>query len=337
MSWINTTFENEMKNYFSKKGDSTNELFSQYESIRNSMYKDGFFGEIKGIEPDLSDHSEKHIKDVFERAFKVMGEESFNFFNVTEIYCLGLMILFHDVGNIFGRKGHEAESKIAEIYNKYRANHENFRAERRVLIKGASAHSGTTKEGSKDTLKKLSDENLDTNEIRLQELAAILRFSDELAEGKQRTCSFLIDKKLYKEDSLIYHKYAQITSIYPDRKMGRISITYDIDIPTEFNEKEQEELKQLLRFTYLRAYKLDEERRYTKNYSNILKGFTNVSVVYNFTKNHLPIDLNLGQIIFEDTYPVPGEDFVKTETDIEKVFSDKHESYNLEKIIDSLI
>lgn len=337
MSWNDTSFEKEMKKFFYEKGDISNTLYGKYTSVRDAMYDDNFFGEIKGQEPNLSDHSEKHIQDVFERAYKVMSENSFPLFNEIEIYCLALMILFHDVGNIYGRKGHEAEVKIAEIYNKYRVTHENFRAERRVLIKGASSHSGSTKEGSKDTLKGLKDENLDANLIRLQELAAILRFSDELAEGKQRTCSFLIDKKLYSDDSLIYHKYAQITSIFPDRNRGEILITYDIDIPQDFNEEEQKNIKDLISFTYLRAYKLDIERRYTKNYSDVIKAFKSVSVVYNFTKNHLPIGLNLDQIIFEDKYPIPGENFVDNEIEIEQLFINKNENYSLEKIINSLI
>jgi hypothetical protein len=336
MSWNETSFEKEMKDYFREKGDTSDVLYKRYASVRDTMYDDNFFGEIKGQEPNLSDHSEKHIQDVFERAFRVMGKDSFRKFNETEIYCLALMILFHDVGNIFGRKGHEAQVKIAEIYNKYRATPENFRAERRVLITGASSHSGETKEGCKDTLKNLKDENLDTNLIRLQELSAILRFSDELSEGKQRTCSFLIEKGLYSQESEIYHNYAQITSIFPDRNRGEILITYDINIPRDFNEEEQTKLKELINFTYLRAYKLDVERRYTKNYSDILKVFKSVSVVYNFTKNDLPIDLNLEQIIFEDKYPIPGEDFVTSGSEIEEVFIRKHGSYKLDIIIDSL-
>ncbi|WP_426065270.1 HD domain-containing protein [Flavobacterium sp. DSP2-3-1] len=337
MSWNDTSFEKEMMKFFRGKGDSSDVLFKRYASVRDAMYEDGFFGEIKGQEPSLSDHSEKHIQDVFSRAYKIMGEDSFCYFNETEIYCLALMILFHDVGNIFGRKGHEAIRNIAEVYNKYRANYQNYGNERRIISTGASAHSGKSKSGNKDTLKDLNDDNLDSNLVRLRELSSILRFSDELAEGKQRTCSFLIDKGLYSEESMIFHKYAQITNIFPDRNLGRVSITYNIDIPVDFNKDEQEKLKNLLKFTYYRAHKLDEERRYTKYYSEILKVFKTVSVVYNFTKNHIPIDIELKQIIFEDKYPIPGELKVVDGVELETIFTKKDENYNIEKIINSII
>ena len=211
-------FKKEMKTYFLKKlGEiKGEELYTDYSSVRNAIEKSGFFREIKGVEPNLSDHSEKHIQDVFERAFKVIGKEEFYKFDVYEIYCLAVMILFHDVGNIFGRKGHEAKEKIAEIYNEYRKNNQNYRDERRAIIIGASAHSGKSKLGNGDTLKDIKDVSIKGNKIRLRELSAILRFSDELAEGKHRTCSFLVEKKLYDEGSSIFHKYAEITDIEID-------------------------------------------------------------------------------------------------------------------------
>ena len=116
MSWIDTSYEIAMKSYFVEKLDITkgNALYNKYESIRNSMVDDNFFKEIKGKEPDLSDHSERHIQDVFERTYKVIGEEEFKSFNIYEIYCLAIMVLFHDVGNIRGRKNHQVQEKIAE-------------------------------------------------------------------------------------------------------------------------------------------------------------------------------------------------------------------------------
>lgn len=193
--------------------------------------------------------------------------------------------------------------------------------------------------GSKDTLKELNNDdfNIDSNPIRLLELSSILRFADELAEGKQRTCSFLLDKGHYSDESEIYHKYAEITTIHPDRKLGRISITYDIDISETFNETEQNKLKELLKFTYSRAYKLDEERRYVKNYSDILKAFKFVSVVYNFTRNGIPIDLDLERIIFEDRYPVPGETSVDIGHSAESWIVTNDKNYDIDLLVSTLL
>lgn len=338
MSWIDTTYEKAMKRYFiDKLGEVKGvELYEDYASVRNAMVKDNFFPEIKGVEPNLSDHSERHIQDVFERTYKVLGNDGFKKLDVYEIYCLALMILFHDVGNIFGRDGHESIRNIAEVYNRYRNNVENYREERRVISVGASAHSGRTKDGSKDTLKTVNEDSLKGHKIDLRELAAILRFSDELAEGKQRTCSFLINNNLIDPESEIYHKYAQITEIQIDRNLERISIKYDIDIPSNFDEDSKKKIEDLIRFTYYRAVKLDIERRYTKYYSEILKSFKYVAVHYNFSKGEIPIEVDLEQIIFEDRYPVPGEDYFSKKESAEELFVEKNSNYEIIKLIENL-
>ena len=294
MSWIETTFEKAMKKHFvSFLGETKGEhLYGEYTSVRNSMEGDNFFKEIKGQDPNLSDHSEQHIQDVFERAYKVIGEVEFFKFTPKDIYCLALMILFHDVGNIYGRIGHNAVEKIAEVYNKYRSNPSNYRDERRVVIEGASAHTGKSKCGSDDTLKFVKPDSIQGEKIDLRELASILRFADELSEGKQRTCSFLIEENLIKKASLIYHNYAQITDITIDRQLERISIAYHINITSKFTIAEQKKIKELIAFTFKRAVKLDIERRYTKNYSRIIEKFKIVTVKYNFTKDEIPLDFD---------------------------------------------
>lgn len=338
MSWIATEYEIAMKSYFiSKLGEIRGkELFTDFESIRNELVKDNFFNEIKGVEPGLSDHSDRHIKDVLDRAYKLIGNFEEQGLSIYDVYCLALMILFHDVGNIFGRKGHASVLKIAEVYNQYRANFSNYSEERRQVCIGASAHSGLSKNGCEDTLRFIEKGNIKGEEINLPELSAILRFADELAEGKQRTCSFLIDHGLYDPKSEIFQKYAKITEIRIDRGLGRISINYSINITNQFDKEEQDQLKDLIRFTYYRAVKLDEERRYTKYYSDVLKKFKYVTVLYQFDINNLPIQLDLEPIRFDDLYPIPGIGFVSNKDDAEKIILKKSDSFKIDTMIELL-
>lgn len=338
MNWIDTSYEKAMKDYFIDELESIKglELYEKYTSVRNALISSNFFDEIKGQEPDLSDHSATHIQDVFERTYKVIGEDDFKSFSVYEIYCLALMILFHDVGNIYGRKGHDAQEKIANIYNKFRANPQNYRDERRIIIEGASAHTGTSKCGNKDTLKFVNEANLRGEKINLKELAAILRFSDELSEGKQRTCSFLLEEGLIKKASEIFHQYALITDITIDEKLERISIAYDIDIPLKFTKEEQKKVKELIAFTYKRAVKLDIERRYTKNYSRVIKKFKIVTIQYNFTRNEIPFDFELNKVIFEDQYPIPGNEKKQNKNFEQDLFKERDKSYDLNTLINNL-
>jgi hypothetical protein len=338
MDWIDTTYEKAMKDYFICNLEKTKglKLYGEYTSVRDAMIADNFFDEIKGQESDLSDHSARHIQDVFGRAYKVIGEDEFRSFSVYEIYCLALMILFHDVGNIYGRTDHDSHKKIAYVYNKYRNNPSSYRDERRTIIEGASAHTGTSKCGNKDTLKFVNEANIKGEKIDLKELAAILRFADELSEGKQRTCSFLVEEKLIKKASEIFHLYALITDITIDDKLERISIAYDIDIPLKFTLDEQKKIKELIAFTYKRAVKLDIERRYTKNYSRVIKKFKVVTIQYNFTKNEVPFDFELDKVVFEDQYPIPGNEDKKIKNFEHNLFVERDKSYDLKELMKSL-
>lgn len=340
MSWTTTKYEQAMETYLIDKlgHNQGHSLYVEYESLRNELIKDNFFREIKINEPFLSDHSDRHIMDVQDRAFKLIGDFEKQGLSAMDVYCLALMILFHDVGNIFGRIGHDSISKIAEVYNRYRAQHQNRGEERRVITIGASAHSGISREGCKDTLKFVKKDSIKEDEINLPELSAILRLADELAEGQHRTCSFLIDKGTYEKDSMIFHKYARITEIRIDRPMGRISITNTINVSEDFSENllEQKDITDLINFSFYRAIKLDQERRYTKYYSEILQAFKYVTLLYNFEKKYIPLDINIEPIVFEDKYPIPGINFIKNPKDADKEIEENYPNFKIGGIIDLL-
>jgi hypothetical protein len=339
MTWNTTKYEKAVNAYLIEElEEEGRELYCDYEHLRNELVKDNFFQDIKFKEPNLSDHSDRHIRDVQDRTFKLIGNFKERGLSGMDVYCLSLMILFHDVGNIFGRKGHDSICRIAEVYNKYRANHKNYGDERRQVSLGASAHSGFSSAGCKDTLKYLKKGSIKSEEINLPEIAAILRFADELSEGKHRTCSFLLERNLYEKDSQIFQEYAQITDIVIDRALERISITYNINVTDKFGEdkNEQKKIEDLIKFTFYRAIKLDQERRYTKNYSATLQVFKYVTVLYNFEKNYTPLVLDIQPIRFEDQYPVPGVDFVIDAQQAEQLLMKNNSIFKIEEIINLL-
>ena len=340
MSWSTTKYEKAMKVYLIEElgEEEGSVLYSDYEHLRNELVKDNFFQEIKIQEPSLSDHSDRHIRDVQNRAYRLIGDFKERGLSVMDVYCLSLMILFHDVGNIFGRKGHDSICKIAEVYNKYRVSHESYGDERRQVTLGASAHSGLSSAGCKDTLKYLIKGSIKSEEINLPEIAAILRFADELSEGKHRTCSFLLERGMYEAESQIYHKYANITEILIDRALERISITYNINVSDKFDENidEQAEITELIKFSFYRAIKLDQERRYTKYYSSTLQAFKYVTVLYNFEKNYTPLVLNIQPIRFEDQYPIPGVHFVLDAQQAEELITINNPNFKIDDVINQL-
>ena len=143
---------------------------------------------------------------------------------------------------------------------------------------------------------------------------------------------------MYDKDSQIFHKYASITEILIDRALERISITYNINVSDKFdtNKIEQQEIEELIKFTFYRAIKLDQERRYTKYYSSTLQAFKYVTVLYNFEKNYTPLIIDIKPIRFEDQYPVPGVDFVSNAKQAEDILSKNNSNFKIEDIINQL-
>ena len=128
------------------------------------------------------------------------------YFTPLELYLLSVSILFHDVGNLHGRVDHHR--KISSIYNACRHQEPRFNTERTAVLSIAGAHTGCTKDGSKDTLRDVYPGSFQGETIRGQELAAVLRLADELAEGPHRTSAYLLHHGGYKPASQIYHRYA---------------------------------------------------------------------------------------------------------------------------------
>ena len=304
-------------------------FFSLYTDAKSYLC-DHIYSQIPSKEPGLTDHTEKHIVNVLKNAWKLITdkEEINSEFNEIEILLLCVSILFHDVGNIHGRTDHN--SKIVEIYNAARASKlDKCKQERLLVQKVVKAHCGKSKRGDKDTLLEVQESaHLFDKPIRLRELAAILRFADELAEGPQRTSQYMIDKKMIKDDSLIYHIYASITEVTIDKGDKRIILTYNIDYPTK-----DILLSDLLRFVYMRILKMDMERRYCKYYAPTLSVFLRTEASINFTINGSLCDFDLPKISLEDKYSLVEENIEdllisKPQLNIESIESELHKIVN---------
>ena len=303
--------------------EARSQLLTHYFSAKGYL-KRNIYGDIKGVEKDLTDHSERHIVNVQNNAAHLIGEVGLNRYNSVEFYFLALSILFHDVGNINGREGHN--KKVTDIYNKIRNNESYFSQERRLILKAVGAHCGKSSKGDKDTLNELEEKSdLYEQSLRIRELASVLRFADELAEGPQRTSDYALEKGKYEEHSRIYHEYAQITRPFIDRGGSRVSVSYDID-KTRCND-----LGKLLEFTYKRILKLDLERRYCKYYAPILEVFKRTDVTLNFNSDGEPLELDLDLISLEDKYTYTDVN----ENEIER-FQNRFPKYTIDSLLSKI-
>lgn len=275
-------------------------LFGQYTSARQILLDD-VLNEIRGAEPHLTDHGPDHIGNVLDNVERLLPAEE-NYFSAIELYVLGLGVLFHDVGNLDGRIGHN--QRIGKFYDLARPGEpERNGFEKRLVVSASQAHTGKNRDGQRDTLVDVTKHaHYVGDPVRLREIAAVIRFADELAEGRQRTSLFLQAEGRYDASSAIHHRYASVTDVAIDRNLERIALTYYVVLESlgQGRAEQLTSLAELLNYMYERIAKLDEERKYARFYSDLLLPFRNTSVQIDIVEHNNYLDLGLDQIVLSD-------------------------------------
>lgn len=279
--------------------DEATGLLARYKTAKDYLDKD-IYDYIARVECELTDHSAHHIANVLNNAWHLISGECC--MNPVELYVLCSSILFHDTGNIEGRKDHQ--NKVDEIYNLCFGGNA-VTTERRLTLGVVRAHCGTSKKGDRDTLLDVPEVLFYLNApVRLREIASVVRLADELAEGPQRTSKYMISHDKFSDKSIIYHKYAKSTEVYIDKGNNRIILVYNIEL-SDFHDIS--ELKNFLEYIYSRIIKLDYERRYCKYYATCLDKFKKTEVSFNFSNNGIDCDIPLS-IELVDKYPFIEDD-----------------------------
>lgn len=170
----------------------------------------------------LTDHGPLHIHTVIERAGELLSypPDKYPQFSPYEIYLLLMATHFHDVGNLYGRQGHE--QKLAPIMDHLGTIVGTESVERRAIMQIARAHAGTIN-GNSDTIDRLPIEDpVLGKDVRYQAIAAILRFADELADDSHRAARAMLALGQIPATSEVFHSYAQALHTVRVRPQNRI-------------------------------------------------------------------------------------------------------------------
>ena len=309
-----------LEDFEENKGE---ELISAYEQVRLKLQQE-VYPEIRGSEPSLTDHGIGHVLNVQQNVIDLLSDDGIiTDISGIEMYCLGMFILFHDTGIIYGRKNHH--KKVAKVFDRIRGKNASLRHEKKLVVRATGAHTGKAQDGSCDTLKEVAEvDHLAGRRVHLRALAAILRFADELAEGPQRTSEFMLAEGLYESESQEFHDYASSTNILIDRQNSRIRITYNIDIDVNRPNR----LRDFLSFIFTRIQKLNQERQYTRYYSEFLEPFKLIEVTFDFHCGSDILETELSPLQLTDIV-VPGDQI--------KEISAIDPAYSIDKLVANLL
>jgi len=247
---------------------------SQYSSIRSwlesNIYNDvvasSLFSEVKrkGETIYLNNHGREHVDCVIKRATELIKDTCR--LDSYEVYYLLVAILLHDAGNIYGRLNHQEMCQQIMLGPNGLGNIAGIdTSEKTYILKIARAHGGRV-EGCLDTISSLQTVvELYGKRIRKRLLAAILRFSDELADDNTRASRFLLNEGRL-DGSEIYHAYSNsLVSINID---GRdIRLTYHLQ-KRDVDKKKSEGMdkKYLIDYIFERITKMHLECTYCSRY-----------------------------------------------------------------------
>lgn len=226
-------------------------------------------GSIAGI---YTDHSGDHFDEVVKYAGKLIGvdQATGNFpLSPYEVFLLLMGIRLHDVGNLYGREGHE--TRAIDIYKIATPSASRDRFETQAISGIAKVHGGRTPIGNKDTISQLKEVDHLGNNIKFRPrlIAAIVRFADEVCEHRGRVRQHMIDNEKIPEQNLLFHLYASaIKSSVIDRRDKAVRLDYILHKkyllkPYTFTPDKK---KYLLDETLDRLAKLNLERIYCNQF-----------------------------------------------------------------------
>jgi hypothetical protein len=248
----------------------------------------------------LNDHGPDHIVSVIDRASHLVscGDCALN---ALEIYLLLVSIQLHDVGNILGRYEHELNVETIMLEAEKLCGRDQI--ERNIVRKIVQAHGGKIRgiqnEQDKIGLLLKPEEPIMNEVVRLQAIASILRFADELADDKSRANTFSLKRGDIPKKSQVFHAYsACLDSVLIKHKHKAVELYFKIpkDLLTQKIGKFDEEIY-LLDEIYNRVLKMHLERLYCMRFCKKLIDIEKIYVSIVFYDSY--IDDVFPQINFE--------------------------------------
>jgi len=319
--------------------DLSRKLGRAYEEARERIFSDIVDGVIRA-EPNFTDHGEPHIKDVLDKAWNVLGD-NLGSLGAIDAYILCTSVLFHDAGNYFGRDNHN--ENINKIYNYVRTGDmsrypSEWSDEYQVVSAIVKAHSGLSVEGTTDTLVDVGEDGYcHGKEVHLRDIAAIVRFSDELAQGRCRTSSFRLqnDKNLPPESEL-HHRYEHSVKATVDRGNGRIVLHYamQMSLSDDVLKVQDSDLSfgEFFSFVLYRLNKLNAERKYGAYYSQYISSFKKLQCDFKFIHNGRILRTPFDNLELTDLVHPDGARISRLEED-----NSQYEVWNVVNVLNGII
>lgn len=255
----------------------------------------------------LNNHGHGHVERVMDRIYSILAMVDVQL-SAYELFVLLCAVQLHDVGNIFGREGHE--KTLQRVSYEKCSPYIIDTLERKLIEKIAATHGGNYN-GNKDTISLLQQEQIIKEQtVRCRLIASLLRFGDEIADDSTRADIEGIKMGTIPEESQLFHYYSQAlhtVKVEKDAVNAGIYLNLVFDYYSDVAIKKFDKFGKkvyLLDEIYERTKKMELERRYCTRFMRPYLDIERIKVRINISDTDDMFNVTrINYDLFESGYP----------------------------------
>lgn len=291
------TLEDELRARSRNDADSE-DLWTRYLNMKNYL-EQNYYKWIQANCPFYTDHGELHIRSVIQSASQLLDLHLKKNMRTSDLSSLDLFlllssILWHDVGNVYGRSGHA--KRVAEMTRDVKTLAFPNPDIHRLVNEIAIAHGG---DNGLDTPREREDCSTSnkTYTVYPLALAALVRFADEISENQARISHALITD--VPKENRIYWEYAScIAASLPEssRQRVRVSVNVPVEAATalhacnEYADRFGADELTLIEYIICRLEKMNNERAYCAPHFSRYVSIREIEVFLTLTDDESRLD-----------------------------------------------
>jgi len=237
--------------------------------------------------PAGNNHGRGHILRVLENLNNLLGDKPLDHLEPYELFLAMMAILYHDVGLLQQRKGHEEISKElleADTNDAYIIK----TIDKQIIMAAVVSHS-SSQDIDKQCTGFLQEQIVGENKARPRVVAALVRLADELDEDYRRADPILQSKLNLPADSAFFWLFCQrVEGVRPKLVAKRIdfNLAFQTQDTVRYGPVPGGRIRHFVAFFAEKLAKINQERVYVNRF--------------------LPPDLQYG-IVHVDVKPLPGQ------------------------------
>lgn len=248
-----------------------NTLYANYSNVYEYL-ESNYYRWVQSNCPYFTDHGRNHIKSVINQASGLLidhiQKDETDVLKPIDLYLLLTSIIWHDVGMVEHRAGHEDITDITEEVKNIAFPNPGVRSTVEQIVR---AHTGDDALQKAKTRSTISVEHRNFS-VHPRALAALLRFADEISESQGRVSSSNVVMDQVPDESKIYWEYARsITGVRPDPDRERIIVEIELkkdeatttyDCPDDYLHRAENGEISLMEYIVCRLEKMNNEKAY---------------------------------------------------------------------------